>query len=213
MAEGSENYQTGFMIMIYTTIWEILTRELSLLGQHSEAKKSHILGDVEPGVSQLILVFIHQFVYLVPVYLIVIFSNKLPFIYVTDMYAESRVEKPLPMYVPRDEQFEESKQDTFSFGRLKAVLHSLIPSLKASFSAENRDFSGFSDIDNLYSEGVLLKLGLQDELIKKLPLPTLVSRFQESQGILRYDTPKILSSKFLSVFHFDSFFLIIFLSK
>ncbi|KAH7547072.1 hypothetical protein FEM48_Zijuj01G0268400 [Ziziphus jujuba var. spinosa] len=111
----------------------------------------------------------------------------------TDMYAESRVEKPLPMYVPRDEQFEESKQDTFSFGRLKAVLHSLIPSLKASFSAENRDFSGFSDIDNLYSEGVLLKLGLQDELIKKLPLPTLVSRFQESQGILRYDTPKILS--------------------
>ncbi|PON83576.1 Lipoxygenase [Trema orientale] len=111
----------------------------------------------------------------------------------TDMQAESRVEKPLPMYVPRDEQFEESKQNTFSFGRLKAVLHNLIPSLKASISAENHEFSGFSDIDSLYSEGVLLKLGLQDELLKKLPMPNVVSRIQENKGILKYDTPKILS--------------------
>ncbi|KAL5579580.1 hypothetical protein UlMin_012022 [Ulmus minor] len=111
----------------------------------------------------------------------------------TDLQTESRVEKPLPLYVPRDEQFEESKQDTFSFGRLKAVLHNLIPSLKASVSAGNHEFNGFSDIDNLYSEGVLLKLGLQDELLKKLPLPKLVSRIQDNKGILKYDTPKILS--------------------
>lgn len=117
-------------------------------------------------------------------------------LYVIDIDTESRVEKPLPMYVPRDEQFEESKQETFSFGRLKAVLHNLIPSLKASISAENHEFSGFSDIDSLYSEGVLLKLGLQDELIKKLPLPKVISKIQENQGLLRYDTPKILSSKF-----------------
>lgn len=117
-------------------------------------------------------------------------------VFVTDINAESRVEKPLPMYVPRDEQFEESKQDTFSFGRLKAVLHNLIPSLKASVSADNHEFSGFSDIDNLYSEGVLLKLGFQDELIKKLPLLKMVSKIKEnSQGLLRYDTPKIVSSK------------------
>lgn len=100
------------------------------------------------------------------------------------------------MYVPRDEQFEESKQATFSFGRLKAVLHNLIPSLKASVSAENHEFSGFSDIDNLYSEGVLIKLGLQDELLKKFPLPSVVSRIQDNKGILKYDTPKILSSEF-----------------
>lgn len=111
----------------------------------------------------------------------------------TDMYSESRVEKPQPIYVPRDEQFEESKQDTFIFGRLKAVLHNLIPSLKASISAGNHEFNSFSDIDNLYSEGVLLKLGLQDELLKKLPLPNIVSRIQENRGILKYDTPKIVS--------------------
>ncbi|KAF5745564.1 Lipoxygenase 3 [Tripterygium wilfordii] len=113
----------------------------------------------------------------------------------TDMHAEGRVEKPLPMYVPRDEQFEESKQDSFSAGRLKAVLHNLLPSLKASISAHNHDFKGFSDIDSLYSEGLLLKVPiLQHELLKKLPLPKLVSTIKESsQGLLKYDTPKIVS--------------------
>ncbi|KAF5727279.1 hypothetical protein HS088_TW22G00969 [Tripterygium wilfordii] len=113
----------------------------------------------------------------------------------SDMYAESRVEKPLPMYVPRDEQFEECKQDAFSAGRLKAVLHNLLPSLKASLSAHNHDLKGFSDIDSLYSKGLLLKVPmLQDELLKKLPLSKLVTTIKESsQGLLRYDTPKIVS--------------------
>ncbi|KAF2323575.1 hypothetical protein GH714_036188 [Hevea brasiliensis] len=112
----------------------------------------------------------------------------------TDINAESRVEKPLPMYVPRDEQFEESKQKTFSAGRLKAVLHSLIPSLKATISSENRDFNAFSDIDILYKEGLLLKVGLQDEIWRSLPLPKAVTKIQESsEGLLRYDTPKIIS--------------------
>ncbi|CAK9150117.1 unnamed protein product [Ilex paraguariensis] len=110
----------------------------------------------------------------------------------TDMQAESRVEKPLPMYVPRDEQFEESKQNAFSAGRLRAVLHNLIPSLMTSISANNHDFKGFSDIDSLYSEGLLLKLGFQDEILKKIPLPKAVSKIQEG-GLLKYDTPKILS--------------------
>ncbi|OAY36404.1 linoleate 13S-lipoxygenase 3-1, chloroplastic [Manihot esculenta] len=112
----------------------------------------------------------------------------------TDKNAESRVEKPLPMYVPRDEQFEESKQKTFSAGRLKAVLHTLIPSLKATISSENKDFNMFSDIDILYKEGLLLKVGLQDEIWRSLPLPKVVTKIQESsEGLLRYDTPKIIS--------------------
>ncbi|KAG9458456.1 hypothetical protein H6P81_002964 [Aristolochia fimbriata] len=109
----------------------------------------------------------------------------------TDNTAESRVEKPHPLYVPRDEAFEESKQTTFSMGRLKAVLHNLIPSLMASISAENHNFKCFSDIDCLYKEGLLLKLGFHE---KKLPLPKLVTRIQESsESLLRYDTPKIVS--------------------
>ena len=117
------------------------------------------------------------------------------------MHAESRVEKPLPIYVPRDEQFEESKQNTFSASRLKAVLHNLVPSIMASISSNNHNFKGFGHIDSLYSEGLLLKLGLQDDLLQKLPMPYVVSRIQESsQGnLLKYDTPKIISSEHLSV--------------
>ncbi|XP_068303074.1 linoleate 13S-lipoxygenase 3-1, chloroplastic-like [Pyrus communis] len=123
----------------------------------------------------------------------------------TDMLAESRVEKPLPMYVPRDEQFEESKMDTFLFGRLKGVLHNLVPSLMSSFKAD-KDFRGFADIDSLYSEGVLLKWGLQDEFLKKLPLPSMVSKFQDyNQGVLKYDTPKILSKDKLCWLRDDEF--------
>ncbi|XP_068336765.1 linoleate 13S-lipoxygenase 3-1, chloroplastic-like [Pyrus communis] len=123
----------------------------------------------------------------------------------TDMQAESRVEKPLPMYVPRDEQFEESKMDTFSFGRLKGVLHNLIPTLMSSFKAD-KDFRGYADIDSLYSEGVLLKLGLKDEFLKKLPLPSMVSKFQDyNQGVLKYDTPKILSKDRLVWLRDDEF--------
>ncbi|KAH6793274.1 PLAT/LH2 domain-containing lipoxygenase family protein [Perilla frutescens var. hirtella] len=110
----------------------------------------------------------------------------------TDMNSESRVEKPLPMYVPRDEQFEESKMNAFSTGRLKGVLHNLIPSLMASISANNKDFKGFSDIDSLYSEGLLLKLGLHDEIMNKITLPKAVSKLQEG-GLLKYDLPKIVS--------------------
>lgn len=109
----------------------------------------------------------------------------------TNLQCESRIEKPHPVYVPRDEAFEELKQDAFSAGRLRAVLHNLIPSLVASISAENFDFRGFHDIDNLYKEGLLLKLGLQGHLLHKLPL---VKKIQESShGLLRYDTPAILS--------------------
>lgn len=118
-------------------------------------------------------------------------------IVVADMHAESRVEKPLPTYVPRDEQFEESKMNSFSNGRLKGTLHNLLPSIKANISADNHNFKGFSDIDSLYSEGLFLKLGLEDDLLKKLPLPKVVGKIQQSsQGdLLKYNTPKILSSK------------------
>uniref|UniRef100_A0A5B6YZ48 Lipoxygenase n=1 Tax=Davidia involucrata TaxID=16924 RepID=A0A5B6YZ48_DAVIN len=65
----------------------------------------------------------------------------------------------------------------------------------ASISANNHDFKGFSNIDRLYSEGVLLKLGLQDELLKKLPLPKAFTKIQETSrgGLLKYHTPKIIS--------------------
>lgn len=109
----------------------------------------------------------------------------------TDSRKESKVEDPNPIYVPRDEQFEEGKQDMLSAGALKALLHNIVPQLVSSIAPESRDFNGFHDIDNLFKEGVRLKKGLQDHLWKKIPF---VSSIQESsEGLLRYDTPQIIS--------------------
>ncbi|GKA12007.1 linoleate 13S-lipoxygenase 3-1, chloroplastic-like protein [Tanacetum coccineum] len=50
--------------------------------------------------------------------------------------------------------------------------------------------------------------GLQDDLIKKLRLPNLVTRLHESSqggGLLKYDTPKILSKDRFSLLHDDEF--------
>ncbi|XP_004310200.1 PREDICTED: lipoxygenase 6, chloroplastic [Fragaria vesca subsp. vesca] len=75
----------------------------------------------------------------------------------SDPLSESRIEKPHPVYVPRDETFEEIKQNTFSRGKLKALLHNLLPSLAVRLSSSDIPFKCFSDIDKLYNDGLLLK--------------------------------------------------------
>lgn len=42
MAKALENCQTGYMIMTCIMIWEILIKELTLLGHHLEVKNAHI---------------------------------------------------------------------------------------------------------------------------------------------------------------------------
>ncbi|XP_031493152.1 linoleate 13S-lipoxygenase 3-1, chloroplastic-like [Nymphaea colorata] len=112
----------------------------------------------------------------------------------SDISCESRIEKPNPMYVPRDEAFEEMKQEMIKEWRRRGVLHNLIPSLKASISKDNHDFKGFLEIEGLYRESLVRKFGLHDEIWKKLPLPKPVKKIEESSlGHLRYDTPSILS--------------------
>ncbi|XP_072977976.1 putative lipoxygenase 5 [Typha angustifolia] len=109
----------------------------------------------------------------------------------TDEEAESRAEDPLPMYVPRDEQFEEGKQEMLKQGALKALLHNLVPSLVAAISPEIHDFKGFHDIDNLFKEGLRMKQTVQDHLFQKLPFVTKIQ--ESSEGLLRYDTPHIIT--------------------
>ncbi|CAD6260741.1 unnamed protein product [Miscanthus lutarioriparius] len=108
----------------------------------------------------------------------------------TDDRAESRVEYPEPIYVSRDEEFEEGKNEMLSEGALKALLHNFMPLLVSSVSPDIRDFAGFHDVDNLFKEGLRLKQTLQDQLFQKIPF---VRKIQEnSEGLLRYDTPDII---------------------
>jgi lipoxygenase len=100
------------------------------------------------------------------------------------------VEYPEPIYVSRDEEFEEGKNEMLSEGAIKALLHNFMPLLVSSVSPDIRDFAGFHDVDNLFKEGLRLKQALHDQLFQKIPF---VRKIQEnSEGLLRYDTPDII---------------------
>ncbi|CAM8937158.1 unnamed protein product [Rhodiola kirilowii] len=66
---------------------------------------------------------------------------------VNDETCESRLEKPLKMYVPRDEQFEEPKIHTFSLGTYKGQLRHLKPMILACITPDNIDVTSFAEID------------------------------------------------------------------
>ncbi|KAL0335998.1 UNVERIFIED_CONTAM: Lipoxygenase 6, chloroplastic [Sesamum radiatum] len=112
----------------------------------------------------------------------------------TDPYSETRVEKPHPVYVPRDETFEEIKQNTFSAGRLKALLHNLIPLIVTTLSSSDMPFTNFSDIDKLYNDGVLLKEEEPKEAKKNKILATVMNQmFTVGDKLLKYDLPAIIN--------------------
>ncbi|GAA0171908.1 hypothetical protein LIER_25840 [Lithospermum erythrorhizon] len=77
---------------------------------------------------------------------------------ILDPFFETGIEPPNQFYVPRDEDFEEVKQKSFSSSRLKGLLHSLIPRIAADMShSSDLPLNSVSDIDKLYSDGVVLE--------------------------------------------------------
>ncbi|XP_071926383.1 lipoxygenase 6, chloroplastic isoform X2 [Coffea arabica] len=110
-----------------------------------------------------------------------------------DPLSESRIEKPHPIYVPRDEAFEEIKQNTFSAGRLKALLHNLIPLISSTLSSSDNPFTCFSEIDKLYNDGVLLKDEDQKDVIKNQFLTNLMNQvFTVGGRLLKYEIPAVI---------------------
>ncbi|KAI4336606.1 hypothetical protein L6164_015112 [Bauhinia variegata] len=112
---------------------------------------------------------------------------------ISDPLSESRIEKPHPVYVPRDETFEETKQDTFSAGRLKALFHNLIPSLAATLSSSDIPFQCFSDIDKLYNEGVLLREEEHRDMMDSLLLGKMMKQvLSAGERLLKYEIPAVI---------------------
>lgn len=98
--------------------------------------------------------------------------------------------------MPRDETFEEIKQNTFSTGRLKALLHNLIPSLAVTLSSTDNPFECFSDIDDLYVDGVLMREKDEKEEGKKLFLGSMVKEvLSVGERWLKYEIPAVIKSK------------------
>ena len=96
------------------------------------------------------------------------------------------------MYVPRDETFEEVKQNTFSAGRLKAVLHNLIPLIVSKLASSDVPFTNFSDIDNLYNDDILLpKEAKNNHLLANL----MDQVMNVGDNLLKYEIPAIIRRK------------------
>ncbi|XP_078444696.1 lipoxygenase 3 [Wolffia australiana] len=107
----------------------------------------------------------------------------------SDASTESRIEDPLPIYVPRDDAFEEGRIDMLEEGKRKAMHRVFIPAIVAGFSGG--ELGGLHHIDSLYKEGIRIKLGLAEDLLSKLPF---FGKIQEAtQGKLLFDTPAIIS--------------------
>lgn len=111
----------------------------------------------------------------------------------SDPRCETRIEKPHPVYVPRDETFEEIKQDAFAAGRLKAVFHNLIPKLAATMSNSDIPFKCFSEIDKLYIDGVSLGDEENKGIIENLLVGKVMKQvFNSGERLLKYDIPAIV---------------------
>ncbi|KAM1571791.1 hypothetical protein EV2_037829 [Malus domestica] len=104
----------------------------------------------------------------------------------TDENMESPVNESTTIYVPRDEEFEEAKQEALDVGKLKGILRHIIPTVTA-IVRDSKFFKGYSDINGLYSDASLLENKKQK---MKLPLPKIFNKVQEN---LKFDPPKLIS--------------------
>ncbi|KAF5735752.1 linoleate 13S-lipoxygenase 2-1 chloroplastic-like [Tripterygium wilfordii] len=100
--------------------------------------------------------------------------------------------RSLQFYVPRDEEFAEVKQLTFSAKTLYSALHALLPSLESVLIDSNLGFLLFSDIDQLFSEGVSLPPLQKPGFLQALPR-LLKTISEKSDVFLNFETPESMN--------------------
>ncbi|PRQ28946.1 putative linoleate 13S-lipoxygenase [Rosa chinensis] len=101
----------------------------------------------------------------------------------TDENLESPVNEFLMAYVPRDEEFEESKIESLDLGKLKAILRHIIPILTTV--TRNTDvFKVHSDIRDLYRDISSVEMNTKMNL-------SWTNIFNKVQEFLKFDPPKL----------------------
>ncbi|KAF3449152.1 hypothetical protein FNV43_RR09880 [Rhamnella rubrinervis] len=94
-------------------------------------------------------------------------------------------------YVPRDEAFSEVKQLTFSAKTVYSVLHAVVPSLQTALINSELGFPYFTAIDSLFKEGINLPPLKEKGFLKNI-LPRLIKAIDDSDEILRFETPETM---------------------
>lgn len=110
----------------------------------------------------------------------------------------------MPMYVPRDEALGESKRKAFNLGKLKGVLHNIIPSLVTNVIDKDA-LEGFSEIEDLYKERSLFQMKSRGGTSITFPLSRELGIVRDSiQSFLKFDPPKIISGKYFPHLNYTS---------
>lgn len=99
-------------------------------------------------------------------------------------------------YVPRDETFSEVKQSQFTKTTISSGVSAVLESLDAILTDQNLGFRSFEDIDTIYKEGFKLPPLKGNGLnFLQRTVPRLIEAANDSQNLLRFDTPETLKSK------------------
>ena len=98
-------------------------------------------------------------------------------------------------YVPRDEEFSDVKEAAFITKIVETVLHALIPSLETALLDSDLGFPLFSNIDQLYYEGIPIPKLKNAGLLQRI-LPRIVKALSDAKDlILKFETPAMFQSK------------------
>ncbi|CAN1158087.1 Linoleate 13S-lipoxygenase 2-1, chloroplastic [Linum perenne] len=92
-------------------------------------------------------------------------------------------------YVPRDEEFSDVKQSSFSYKTLSSVLRAVVPTVQTLFIDPDLGFPNFTAIDSLFDEGINLPPRTVDSSWTDI-LPRLIRTVAESaDDVLQFEVP------------------------
>lgn len=115
------------------------------------------------------------------------------FVHADPLYEERST---LDFYVPRDEAFAETKQTQFNTSAVSLGLTTIIQSLDAIVTDINLGFANFEDIEAIYKEGFQLpNLESNDSNFLQKLIPKFFKHANDSQNVVRFDTPEPYKSK------------------
>lgn len=96
--------------------------------------------------------------------------------------------------MPRDEAFSEIKNSTFTAKTVYSVLHAVLPSVEGALIDCDLSFPFFTDIRELYNEGITLPK-LQEKGLSDV-IPRLLKSVEDAtESVLRFETPEAMLRK------------------
>ncbi|KAI4381046.1 hypothetical protein MLD38_007163 [Melastoma candidum] len=93
-------------------------------------------------------------------------------------------------YVPRDEEFSSLKSENFSATTFFSVVHAVVPSIEGALEDADKEFPFFTDIDNLFKEGIKLS-GLTGKGSLQNVIPRLIKAAENTtESVISFESPE-----------------------